>query len=94
MKDQVKSALRYPSFVVASMVIAVVIVNIFVIPAFAKVFKGFGAELPLMTRSQATNSLLPIVGSTASGDRPPTPRRRSNHATTASRRAGVPTVVG
>ena len=50
MKDQVKSALRYPSFVVASMVIAVVIVNIFVIPAFAKVFKGFGAELPLMTR--------------------------------------------
>ncbi|MBL8479713.1 MAG: type II secretion system F family protein, partial [Sterolibacteriaceae bacterium] len=50
MKDQVKSALRYPSFVVASMVIAVVIVNIFVIPAFARVFKGFGAELPLMTR--------------------------------------------
>mgnify|MGYP001022718850 FL=1 len=50
MKDQVKSALRYPSFVVAAMVIAIVIVNIFVIPAFAKVFKGFGAELPLMTR--------------------------------------------
>jgi MSHA biogenesis protein MshG len=50
MKDQVKSALRYPSFVVASMVIAVVIVNIFVILAFARVFKGFGAELPLMTR--------------------------------------------
>jgi MSHA biogenesis protein MshG len=46
----VKSALRYPSFVVAAMVIAIVIVNIFVIPAFAKVFKGFGAELPLMTR--------------------------------------------
>lgn len=50
MKDQVKSALRYPSFVIASMVIAIVIVNIFVIPAFARVFKGFGAELPLMTR--------------------------------------------
>ena len=50
MKDQVKSALRYPSFVVAAMGIAIVIVNIFVIPAFAKVFKGFGAELPLMTR--------------------------------------------
>ena len=50
MKDQVKSALRYPSFVVAAMAIAIVIVNIFVIPAFAKVFKGFGAELPLMTR--------------------------------------------
>ena len=50
MKDQVKSALRYPSFVVAAMCLAVVIVNIFVIPAFARVFKGFGAELPLMTR--------------------------------------------
>jgi len=50
MSDQVKSALRYPSFVVAAMGIAIVIVNIFVIPAFAKVFKGFGAELPLMTR--------------------------------------------
>jgi MSHA biogenesis protein MshG len=50
MKDQVKSALRYPSFVIAAMAIAMVVVNIFVIPAFAKVFKGFGAELPLMTR--------------------------------------------
>ncbi len=50
MQDQVKSALRYPSFVVAAMGIAIVVVNIFVIPAFAKVFKGFGAELPLMTR--------------------------------------------
>jgi len=50
MKDQVKSALRYPSFVVAAMGIALVIVNIFVIPAFAKVFKSFGAQLPLLTR--------------------------------------------
>ncbi|MBI4293702.1 MAG: type II secretion system F family protein [Betaproteobacteria bacterium] len=50
MRDQVKSALRYPSFVVAAMAIAIVIVNIFVIPAFAKVFAGFGTQLPLMTR--------------------------------------------
>jgi MSHA biogenesis protein MshG len=50
MQEQVKSALRYPSFVIAAMGIAMVVVNIFVIPAFAKVFKGFGAELPLMTR--------------------------------------------
>ena len=50
MKDQVKSALRYPSFVILAMAIALVIINIFVIPAFAKVFKGFNAELPLMTR--------------------------------------------
>ena len=50
MKDQVKAALRYPSFVVLAMAIALIIINIFVIPAFAKVFKGFNAELPLMTR--------------------------------------------
>ena len=33
-----------------TLAVAIVIVNIFVIPAFAKVFSGFGAELPLMTR--------------------------------------------
>jgi MSHA biogenesis protein MshG len=50
MREQVKSALRYPSFVVLAMAVAIVVVNIFVIPAFAKVFAGFGAQLPLMTR--------------------------------------------
>ena len=50
MREQVKSALRYPMFVVIAMAVAIVVVNIFVIPAFAKVFAGFGAELPLMTR--------------------------------------------
>lgn len=50
MREQVKSALRYPMFVVLAMAVAIVVVNIFVIPAFAKVFAGFGAELPFMTR--------------------------------------------
>jgi MSHA biogenesis protein MshG len=50
MRDQVKSALRYPIFVVIAMAVALVVVNLFVIPAFAKVFAGFGAELPLVTR--------------------------------------------
>ena len=50
MREQVKSALRYPMFVVLAMAAAIVVVNLFVIPAFAKVFAGFGAELPLMTR--------------------------------------------
>lgn len=50
MRNQVKSALRYPSFVVIAMGLAMLVVNLMVIPAFAKVFKGFGAELPLMTR--------------------------------------------
>ena len=50
MKERIKSAVRYPMFVVIAMAIAIVIVNIFVIPAFAKVFEGFHAELPLMTK--------------------------------------------
>jgi len=51
MREQVKSAVRYPSFVVAAMALAIVIINIFVIPAFAKVYAGFKAELPLMTKA-------------------------------------------
>jgi MSHA biogenesis protein MshG len=50
MKDQIKAALRYPTFVIFAMAVAIVIINIFVIPAFAKVFATMGAELPLMTR--------------------------------------------
>jgi MSHA biogenesis protein MshG len=50
MREQVKTALRYPSFVVMAMIAAVAVINIFVIPAFAKVFAGMKAELPLMTR--------------------------------------------
>lgn len=50
MRDQVKAATRYPMFVVATVAIAIVIINIFVIPAFAKVYKGFKAELPAMTK--------------------------------------------
>lgn len=50
MRERVKTAMRYPTFVVVAMVAAMVIVNIFVIPAFVKVFESFHAELPLMTR--------------------------------------------
>ncbi|MCW5632058.1 MAG: type II secretion system F family protein [Rubrivivax sp.] len=50
MGEQVKSALRYPKFVLAAMAVALVIINIYVIPAFAKVFAGMKVELPLMTR--------------------------------------------
>jgi len=50
MREQVKAATRYPTFVVATMAVAIVIINLFVIPAFAKVYKSFNATLPLMTR--------------------------------------------
>ncbi|MFA6120277.1 MAG: type II secretion system F family protein [Sideroxydans sp.] len=50
MRERITSAVRYPMFVVIAMAIALVIVNIFVIPAFAKVFEGFHTELPMMTK--------------------------------------------
>jgi len=49
-KNQVSQALRYPIFVVVVMAVAIVIVNVFVLPAFARIFAGFKAELPFMTK--------------------------------------------
>lgn len=46
----IKSALRYPSFVLLALVLAIAIINIKVIPAFANMFEKFGAQLPLPTR--------------------------------------------
>jgi len=48
--NKVKAALRYPSFVLAAIAMAVVFISLFVIPAFEKVFAGAGAKLPLATR--------------------------------------------
>ena len=49
-RERIKQAVRYPIFVIIAMAIAVVILNVFVIPVFAKVFAGFNAQLPLITR--------------------------------------------
>jgi MSHA biogenesis protein MshG len=56
MRERVKSATRYPTFVVVAIVAAIAIVNIFVIPQFVKVFASFHTELPLMTRILITSS--------------------------------------
>ncbi len=60
MRQQVKSALRYPTFVVIAMAGAVMVINLMVIPAFATVFKSFGADLPLATRLLVASSELTI----------------------------------
>jgi MSHA biogenesis protein MshG len=49
-REQVRSALRYPIFVLCAATVALVVLNIFVIPAFAKVYKGLHTELPLITQ--------------------------------------------
>ncbi len=56
MRQQVKSALRYPGFVVMAMVVAVGVINALVVPAFADVFRSLGAELPLATRILVASS--------------------------------------
>jgi len=50
MRDDIRAALRYPLIVILALVVAMFVVNIFVIPAFAKIFATFRGELPLMTR--------------------------------------------
>lgn len=49
-RERVTQALRYPIFVLATAIAALVAVNIFVIPAFAKVYRGLKAELPAITK--------------------------------------------
>ncbi|CAB0150568.1 Type II secretion system protein F [Pseudidiomarina piscicola] len=49
-RKQVKAALRYPMFIVTALVVAMFILNIWVIPTFARMFEQFNAELPLPTR--------------------------------------------
>jgi len=48
--ERIKAALRYPTMVMFAMAIALVVINLFVLPAFASVFAGFKTQLPLMTR--------------------------------------------
>ena len=49
-ENRIKSALRYPSMVLTAISIALVIVNIYVIPAFKGVFDKMGSQLPWQTQ--------------------------------------------
>jgi len=49
-KKRIKSATRYPLFVVSAIVMAMTVINIMVIPNFASVFAKMGADLPVATQ--------------------------------------------
>ncbi|MCB1665803.1 MAG: type II secretion system F family protein [Pseudomonadales bacterium] len=49
-RKQIKSATRYPIFVMVAIVVALAVITYFVIPAFAQTFARLGAQLPLETR--------------------------------------------
>ena len=55
-RKRIKTAIRYPSFVLAAIAVALVILNIFVIPTFANMFSKLGAELPWATKALITSS--------------------------------------
>lgn len=49
-RKRIKQATRYPLFVLVAMLVALAVINLLVIPAFAKVFAQFHAQLPWPTR--------------------------------------------
>jgi MSHA biogenesis protein MshG len=49
-RQRIKAALRYPTFVIVAIAIAIGIINIFVIPAFANLFAKANVPLPWQTR--------------------------------------------
>lgn len=49
-RARIKAALRYPSFVMIAIGIAIGIINVMVIPQFAKIFERAKVDLPLPTR--------------------------------------------
>lgn len=49
MSNNISAALRYPAFVISAILIAMVIVNLFVIPKFASFFEANHLELPWQT---------------------------------------------
>lgn len=49
-RSQIRAALLYPALVVGTLVIATIIMLLFVVPQFAKMFEQFQGELPLPTR--------------------------------------------
>ncbi|MBD8513135.1 type II secretion system F family protein [Photobacterium sp. CAU 1568] len=49
-RRRIKSAMRYPSFVLSAILLAMIVLNTKVIPQFASMFSRFGVELPLPTR--------------------------------------------
>jgi MSHA biogenesis protein MshG len=55
-EKQLKSATRYPTFVLAAMAGAIAVITVFVIPAFSGVFDKLGADLPWQTRALIATS--------------------------------------
>lgn len=49
-RKRISSAMRYPTIVIIFIMIAMAVLNIFVIPVFSQMFAKFGVDLPITTR--------------------------------------------
>lgn len=49
-RKRIKTAMRYPTFVISFILLAMFILNVKVIPQFSSMFSRFGVDLPLPTR--------------------------------------------
>lgn len=56
MRQRIKSAMRYPAFVMGAIFIAIGILTVFVIPVFANAYKTMNVTLPLITRILVASS--------------------------------------
>ncbi|WP_019277237.1 type II secretion system F family protein [Vibrio coralliilyticus] len=55
-RKRIKTAMRYPTFVISFIVVALFVLNVKVIPQFASMFARFGVDLPLPTCILITTS--------------------------------------
>ena len=55
-RDRISAATRYPKIVLGALVVALVVINIFVIPAFSSTFSRLGSDLPLPTQILVASS--------------------------------------
>ena len=57
---RIKQATRYPMYVVTSLTMALVVINIYVLPGFSKVYSGLEEDLPTITRMMLSFSELMV----------------------------------
>jgi MSHA biogenesis protein MshG len=61
MRQKVKAAMRYPTFVMVALAIALAVLTLFVIPSFARTYSSLKVELPLLTRGLLAASSFAVM---------------------------------
>ena len=55
-REKIQAATRYPMTVMFAIVVALAIINIWIIPSFASTFARYGSDLPILTQILVTTS--------------------------------------